>query len=97
MAQIRIGVIGVAGRVGRMLVADIAATEGCALAGGIARPGSAALGQDLGELAGIPGSASPPPTTPKHCCAVLTSRSSSRPPPPPPGTPHSPRVSENLS
>jgi 4-hydroxy-tetrahydrodipicolinate reductase len=53
MAQIRIGVIGVAGRVGRMLVADIAATEGCALAGGVARPGSAALGQDLGELAGI--------------------------------------------
>jgi 4-hydroxy-tetrahydrodipicolinate reductase len=53
MAEVRIGVIGVAGRVGRMLVADIAATEGCALAGGVARPGSAACGQDLGELAGI--------------------------------------------
>lgn len=53
MAEIRIGVIGCAGRVGRMLIADIAATEGCALAGGTARPGSAALGQDLGELAGI--------------------------------------------
>ena len=53
MAEIRIGVIGVAGRVGRMLVADIAVTEGCALAGGVARPGSAAVGQDLGELAGI--------------------------------------------
>jgi 4-hydroxy-tetrahydrodipicolinate reductase len=36
-----------------MLIADVAATEGCALAGGVARPGSAALGQDIGELAGI--------------------------------------------
>jgi 4-hydroxy-tetrahydrodipicolinate reductase len=53
MADIRIGVIGCAGRVGRMLVADIAASAGCALAGGVARPGSAAVGQDLGELAGI--------------------------------------------
>jgi 4-hydroxy-tetrahydrodipicolinate reductase len=53
MAQTRIGVLGCAGRVGRMLVADIAATEGCALAGGTARPGGAALGHDLGELAGV--------------------------------------------
>ncbi|HWX04254.1 MAG TPA: 4-hydroxy-tetrahydrodipicolinate reductase, partial [Bradyrhizobium sp.] len=53
MAETRIGVIGCAGRVGRMLVADIAATEGCALAGGVARPGSPALGQDIGELAGL--------------------------------------------
>jgi 4-hydroxy-tetrahydrodipicolinate reductase len=53
MADIRIGVIGCAGRVGRMLIADIVATEGCLLAGGTARPGAAALGQDLGELAGI--------------------------------------------
>ncbi len=53
MAQTRIGVIGCAGRVGRMLIADIVATEGCALAGGVARPGSTALGQDIGELAGI--------------------------------------------
>ena len=52
MAQTRIGVIGCAGRVGRMLIADIAGTEGCALAGGIARPGSPAIGRDLGDLAG---------------------------------------------
>ena len=38
MAQTRIGVLGCAGRVGRMLVADIAATEECVLAGGTARP-----------------------------------------------------------
>jgi 4-hydroxy-tetrahydrodipicolinate reductase len=53
MAETRIGVIGCAGRMGRMLVAEIAGTEGAALAGGIARPGSACISQDLGELAGI--------------------------------------------
>ena len=53
MAGTRIGVIGCGGRMGRMLVADIVASEGCELAGGAARPGSAALGRDLGELAGI--------------------------------------------
>jgi len=53
MAETRIGVIGCAGRMGRMLVADIAGTEGCVLAGGVARPGAACVGQDLGELAGI--------------------------------------------
>src|SRR6266849_5130241 len=53
MADVRIGVIGCAGRVGRMLVADIGATAGCALAGGTARPGSAALNRDIGELAGL--------------------------------------------
>lgn len=53
MAETRIGVIGCAGRVGRMLIADIVAAEGCTLAGGVTRPGSAALGQDLGDMAGI--------------------------------------------
>ncbi len=53
MAEPRIGVIGCAGRMGRMLIADIVAAGGCGLAGGTVRPGSAALGQDLGELAGI--------------------------------------------
>jgi 4-hydroxy-tetrahydrodipicolinate reductase len=53
MAGTRIGVIGCGGRMGRMLIADIAATEGCDLAGGAVKPGSSSLGQDLGELAGI--------------------------------------------
>ncbi|HXC91686.1 MAG TPA: 4-hydroxy-tetrahydrodipicolinate reductase, partial [Stellaceae bacterium] len=35
------------------LLADIAAAEGCELAGGTAKPGSAYVGADLGELAGI--------------------------------------------
>jgi 4-hydroxy-tetrahydrodipicolinate reductase len=52
MAETRIGVIGCGGRMGRMLIADIVATEGCGLSGGAAKPGSASIGQDLGELAG---------------------------------------------
>ncbi|HTV87651.1 MAG TPA: 4-hydroxy-tetrahydrodipicolinate reductase [Stellaceae bacterium] len=50
MAKTRIGVIGCAGRMGRMLIREIAGTEGCALAGGTVRSGGAALGQDLGVL-----------------------------------------------
>jgi 4-hydroxy-tetrahydrodipicolinate reductase len=54
MAKTRIGVIGCAGRMGRMLIREIAGTEGCALAGGVVRPdGGAGLGQDLGELAAL--------------------------------------------
>src|ERR1043166_7574034 len=53
MAGTRSGVIGCGGRMGRMLIADIAASEGCQLAGGAAKPGSAAVGRDLGELVGL--------------------------------------------
>ncbi|HYM73551.1 MAG TPA: 4-hydroxy-tetrahydrodipicolinate reductase [Stellaceae bacterium] len=49
----RMGVIGCGGRMGRMLIAEIAAAEGCELAGGTTKPGSAHVGEDLGELAGI--------------------------------------------
>ena len=47
------GSSGAAGRMGRMLVAEIAGAEGCAVSGGTATPGSAGSGQDIGELAGI--------------------------------------------
>src|SRR5215470_10243669 len=53
MAGTRIGMIGCGGRMGRMLIADIAASDGCELAGGAAKPGSALVGRDLGELAGL--------------------------------------------
>lgn len=49
----KIGVVGCAGRMGQMLVREIAATAGCTLAGGTERPGGPALGKDLGVLAGI--------------------------------------------
>jgi 4-hydroxy-tetrahydrodipicolinate reductase len=53
MADIRMGVIGCGGRMGRMLIAEIAGADGCELAGGTAKPGSSHVGVDLGELAGI--------------------------------------------
>jgi 4-hydroxy-tetrahydrodipicolinate reductase len=53
MTETRIGVVGCGGRMGRMLVAEIAGTEGCAVAGGAEPAGSPLLGRDLGELAGI--------------------------------------------
>ncbi|RDJ25258.1 4-hydroxy-tetrahydrodipicolinate reductase [Bosea caraganae] len=50
----RLVVVGAAGRMGRMLIKAIAATEGCTLSAAIERPGSEALGQDAGVLAGLP-------------------------------------------
>jgi len=53
MAELRIGISGCAGRMGRMLVGEVAATQGCTLAGGTDASGSRELGKDIGELAGI--------------------------------------------
>jgi 4-hydroxy-tetrahydrodipicolinate reductase len=49
----RIGVAGVAGRMGQMLVREIAGTSGAALSGGSEAAGNAAIGKDPGEIAGI--------------------------------------------
>lgn len=48
-----IGILGCAGRMGRRLMAIVAETPGCRLAGGCEREGSPQLGADLGELAGL--------------------------------------------
>jgi 4-hydroxy-tetrahydrodipicolinate reductase len=53
MAKTKMGVVGCGGRMGRMLVAEIAATEGCTVAGGSEAPGSGYVNQDIGELAHI--------------------------------------------
>jgi 4-hydroxy-tetrahydrodipicolinate reductase len=53
MAAYRIGVAGCAGRMGQMLAREIAAAEGCALAGGTETAGNPAIGRDLGEVAGL--------------------------------------------
>jgi len=50
--SLRIGVIGCAGRMGRANLAEVLATAGLELAGGTERTGHAAIGQDLGLLAG---------------------------------------------
>ncbi len=51
--KMKIGVVGAAGRMGRMLVAQVGAADGCVLAGATERPGSEAVGQDAGTLAGL--------------------------------------------
>ena len=53
MSEMRIVVAGAAGRMGRMLIETIHATDGAVLAGAIERPGSTAIGGDAGQLAGV--------------------------------------------
>jgi 4-hydroxy-tetrahydrodipicolinate reductase len=53
MDEYKIGVVGCAGRMGRMLVRAITQFDGCRVVGGTEAPGSPALGADLGELAGV--------------------------------------------
>ena len=53
MSDMKIGVVGCAGRMGVALLKQIAGTEGCAIAGGTERPGSDAIGRDVGEVAGL--------------------------------------------
>jgi 4-hydroxy-tetrahydrodipicolinate reductase len=53
MAEIRVGIMGCAGRMGRMLVAETQASGDLRLAGGSEAPHSPMLGRDIGELAGI--------------------------------------------
>ena len=53
MREMGLVVAGAAGRMGRMLVRAISETEGCVLAGAIEQPGSIALGEDAGLLAGV--------------------------------------------
>ncbi len=54
MSEMKIAVLGAAGRMGQTLARTIAATEGCVLAGGVEAKGSQAVGRDLGEVAGLP-------------------------------------------
>ena len=51
--MIKIGVVGAAGRMGRTIAACIEDTDGVELCCGTEATGNPALGQDVGELAGI--------------------------------------------
>jgi 4-hydroxy-tetrahydrodipicolinate reductase len=53
MSEMRIAVLGAAGRMGQTLTRVLAATPGCVVAGGIEVKGSPALGRDIGEVAGL--------------------------------------------
>jgi 4-hydroxy-tetrahydrodipicolinate reductase len=48
----KIGIVGCAGRMGRMLIQEVLRTPGAELAGGTEPAGGAAVGQDLGTLVG---------------------------------------------
>jgi 4-hydroxy-tetrahydrodipicolinate reductase len=49
----KIAVAGAAGRMGQMLVREIARTEDCTLAGALEGAGSNAIGREAGEIAGV--------------------------------------------
>jgi 4-hydroxy-tetrahydrodipicolinate reductase len=54
MSDMRLVVVGAAGRMGRTLIKAVAETQGCVLSAAIERPGSPAIGQDAAVLAGLP-------------------------------------------
>jgi 4-hydroxy-tetrahydrodipicolinate reductase len=53
MSDMRLIVAGAGGRMGRTLIHAIAATDGAVLAGAVEAQGSAVIGRDAGELAGL--------------------------------------------
>ena len=53
MTDMRLIVVGAAGRMGRALIRVVAETPGVTLAGAIERPGAPEIGKDSGELAGL--------------------------------------------
>jgi len=53
MSLTTFGVVGAAGRMGQMLVREIAATPGCKLVAASERPGHPRLGEDAGSIAGV--------------------------------------------
>jgi 4-hydroxy-tetrahydrodipicolinate reductase len=53
MSDMRLVVAGAAGRMGRAVIRAIAETDGVVLAGALDAAGSAAIGQDSGELSGV--------------------------------------------
>ena len=53
MKAIKVGIVGCGGRMGRMLVAEVSATKGLALAGGTEQALSPLIGQDVAAQAGL--------------------------------------------
>jgi len=52
IGTMKIGIVGCAGRMGRMLVAEVLSTDGAVLSGGSEAPGSEFIGRDVAALAG---------------------------------------------
>ena len=52
-SNLRVVIVGAGGRMGRTLIHAVAASKGVTLAGAVDAPGSAVIGRDAGELAGL--------------------------------------------
>ncbi len=53
MSEVKIGIVGAAGRMGQMLVRQIGETKGARLVAAAEAPNGAAIGKDAGEIAGV--------------------------------------------
>src|SRR5581483_7149386 len=53
VAPMKIAIVGAAGRMGQMLIRQIARTDGCTLVGASEAAGSKVIGRDAGEVAGL--------------------------------------------
>ncbi|MCU7809879.1 MAG: 4-hydroxy-tetrahydrodipicolinate reductase, partial [Candidatus Thiodiazotropha sp. (ex Notomyrtea botanica)] len=53
MVMTRIAVVGAAGRMGKSLVQAVTEADGLVMGAATERPGSEAIGRDVGELAGV--------------------------------------------
>jgi 4-hydroxy-tetrahydrodipicolinate reductase len=53
MTPLKVGIAGAAGRMGRMLIAEVARSSSCTLGGATVMPSDAARGMDAGKLAGL--------------------------------------------
>lgn len=53
MSDMKIGIVGCAGRMGRMLVKQVTETDGCKICGGTEPQGSPYLDEDIGGLSGL--------------------------------------------
>jgi 4-hydroxy-tetrahydrodipicolinate reductase len=51
--DLKVGVVGCTGRMGRMVITQVTETDGCTIAGGSEYPGHPNLGADAGEIAGV--------------------------------------------
>jgi len=69
----KIAIAGAAGRMGQMLIREIARTEGCSLAGALEGAGSTMLGREAGEAPGPrpegAGDTAQRQTAPRRCAA----------------------------
>ena len=52
MADMKIGIVGAAGRMGGTVIRQVTMTDGCVVAAASEIPGSEAIGKDAGEVAG---------------------------------------------